>query len=108
MIEVGPLQSSEITNTQSSLVAVRKETATVTVTKAEYVVSKGQLSVEASSTDRVASLQVFNANTGALVGTIPLVNVGKFVGQLHVTGSLTSVAAQSSVGGLSIAAVVQK
>jgi hypothetical protein len=95
-------------NTQSSLVTVRKETATVTVTKAEYVVSKGQLTVEASSSDRVAGLQVFNANTGGLVGTIPLVNVGKFVGQLHVTGSLTSIAAQSSVGGLSIAAVTLK
>jgi hypothetical protein len=96
------------TTTQSSSVTVRKETATVVVTKAEYVVSKGQLSLEASSTDRVASLQVFNANTGVLVGTIPLVNVGKFVGKLHVTGSFTSVAAQSSVGGLSIAAVTQK
>jgi hypothetical protein len=94
--------------TQSSTVTVRKETATVVVTKAEYVVSKGQLTVEASSNDRVASLQIFNVNTGALVGTIPLVNVGKFVGQLHVTGSFTSVAAQSSVEGLSIAAVTQK
>jgi hypothetical protein len=96
------------TTTQSSSVTVRNETATVAVTKAEYVVSKGQLSLEASSTDRVANLQIFNANTGVLVGIIPLVNVGKFVGQLHVTGSFTSVAAQSSVGGLSIAAVTQK
>jgi hypothetical protein len=96
------------TTTQSSSVTIRKETATVVVTKAEYVVSKGQLSLEASSTDRVASLQVFNAKTGVLAGTIPLVNVGKFVGQLHVTGIFTSVAVQSSVGGLSIAAVVQK
>jgi hypothetical protein len=96
------------TTTASATVTVRKETATVVVTKAEYVVNKGQLTVEATSTDRVASLQVFNANTGTLVGTIPLVGVGKFVGQLHITGSFTSVAAQSSVGGLSIAAVAQK
>lgn len=33
--------------------------------------------MEVSSTDRVASLQIFNAATG--VGTIPIVNVGKFV-----------------------------
>jgi hypothetical protein len=96
------------TTTASATVTVRKETATVVVTKAEYVVNKGQLTVEATSTDRVASLQVFNANTGTLVGTIPLVGVGKFVGQLHIAGSFTSVAAQSSVGGLSIAAVAQK
>jgi hypothetical protein len=89
-------------------ITVRKETATVVITKAEFVVSKGQLTVEATSSDRVGSLQVFNSNTGVLLGTIPLVNVGKFSGQIHVTGNLTSIAAQSSVGGLGIANVVQK
>jgi hypothetical protein len=96
------------TLTSSATVTVRKETATIAVTKAEYVVSKGQLTLEATGTDRVGSLQIYNANTGVLVGQIPLVNVGKFSGQLHVTGTFTSVAAQSSVGGLSIAPVVQK
>jgi len=92
----------------STTLTVRKETATIAVTKAEYVVSKGQLTLEVTGTDRVGSLQIYNANTGVLVGQIPLVNVGKFSGQLHVTGSFTSVAAQSSVGGLSIAPVAQK
>jgi hypothetical protein len=93
---------------RTGTVTVRKELPTVTVTKAEYVVKKSQLNIEATSTDRVASLQIYNANTGALVGSIPLVNVGKFVGQLQVTGTFTSAAAQSSVGGLSIVAVQQK
>jgi large repetitive protein len=96
------------TTTSSTTVTVRKETATIAVTKAEYVVSKGQLTLEATGTDRVGSLQIFNANSGVLVGQIPLVNVGKFSGKLHVTGTFTSVAAQSSVGGLSIAPVAQK
>jgi hypothetical protein len=96
------------TTTQSATVTVRKETSTVTITKAEYVVKKGLLSIEATSSDRVASLQIFNPTTGALVGSIPLVNVGKFTGQLVVSGTFTSAAAQSSVGGLSIAAVAQK
>ncbi len=94
--------------TRLANVTVRKETATVTVTKAEYVVKKGLLNVEATGTDRVGNLQIFNANTGVLLGTIPLVNVGKFVGQLGVSGALTSIAAQSSVGGLSVAPVAQK
>ncbi len=93
---------------RTGTVTVLKETPTVTITKAEYVVKKSQLNIEASSTDRVASLQIYNANTGVLVGSIPLVNVGKFVGQLQVTGTFTSAAAQSSVGGLSIAVVQQK
>jgi hypothetical protein len=92
----------------SATVTVRKETATIIVTKAEYLVKKGQVNVEATSTDRVVSLQVFNPTTGALVGTLPLVNVGKFVGHFNVTGSFTSAAVQSSVGGLSIATVTQK
>jgi hypothetical protein len=94
--------------TRNSTVTVRKETATVVITKAEYVVKKGLLNIEATSTDRVVNLQVFNPNTGALIGSIPLVNVGKFSGQINVTGGLTSVAAQSGIGGLSIATVAQK
>jgi hypothetical protein len=89
-------------------VTVRKEATTVTVTKAEYVVKKGQLTIEATSTDRVGSLQVFNATTGVSLGAIPLVNVGQFKGTLGVTGTLTSVAVQSSVGGLATATVAQK
>jgi hypothetical protein len=87
---------------------VLKETPTLTITKAEYTVTKSSLNVEATSSDRVASLQVFNAVTGQFVGSIPLVNVGKFSGQLTVTGSFTSVAVQSSVGGVAIGSVKQK
>lgn len=95
-------------NTQSGALTVRKELATVTVTKAEYTVVKSQLNVEATSTDRVASLQVFNSSSGALIGSIPSVGGGKFAGQFIVAGPLTSVAVQSSVGGLSIATAAQK
>jgi hypothetical protein len=106
--------------THSGTVTVRKEIATVTVTKAEYVVKKGQLTIQATSTDIepigsdvIPSLQVYNASTGALIGSIRLVGsinkgVGTFGGQLPVAGTLTSVAAQSFAGGLSILPVAQK
>jgi FG-GAP-like repeat len=94
--------------TRSGSVSVLTETATIVVTKAEYVVKKGLVNVEATSTDRVATLQIFNPSTGLLVGTLPIVNVGKFVGHFNVTGSFPTLAAQSSVGGLAIAAVAQK
>jgi hypothetical protein len=94
--------------TRSALLGVLTETGTVVVTKAEYVVKKSLLTIEATSTDRVASLQVFNPATGVMIGAIPIVNVGKFGGQVNVTGTLTSVAVQSSVGGLSIVPVAQK
>jgi hypothetical protein len=95
-------------NTRSGSVSVLQETATIVVTKAEYILKKGLVNVEATSTDRVSTLQIFNPSTGLLVGTLPLVNVGKFVGQLNVTGSFPTLAAQSSVGGLAIANVTQK
>jgi hypothetical protein len=93
---------------RTGMVTVRKELATIAVTKAEYVVKQSLLSLEATSKDRVGLLQVFNPATGALIGTIPLVNVGKFVGQLSVHGALASVALQSNVGGLATAPVSQK
>jgi hypothetical protein len=94
--------------TATTNVTVQQQPATIVITKAQYTVSKSLLNIEASSNDRVASLQIYNAITGAFVGNIPLVNVGKFVGQLTVTGPFTSVAAQSSVGGVAIAPVAQK
>jgi hypothetical protein len=94
--------------TRTGNVTVRKETPTVTITKAEYTVSKSNLLVEATSSDRVTALQVFNSKTGQLVGNIPLVNVGKFSGQFTVGGPFTSVAVQSSVGGLAEGSVQQK
>ena len=90
------------------MVTVRKETAAVVVTRAEYVVKKSLLTVEATSTDRVINLQLFNPNTGAILGTLQLVNVGKFSGQVQVMGGITSVAVQSKLGGLAIAPVAQK
>ncbi len=94
--------------TASTTVVVRAETHTIIITKSQYTVSKSQLNVEATSTDRVGLLQIYNANTGAFVGTIPAVGNGKFVGQLTAHGPFTTVAVQSTVGGLAVAAVPQK
>ena len=104
---------------RSATVTVKKEVATVTVTKVELVVKKGQLTINATSTDiggppgaKVPSLQVYNPSTGVLLGTLIFnganKNVGTFTGQLQVTGSLPSIAVQSFAGGLAIATVAQK
>jgi hypothetical protein len=87
--------------------------------KAEYVVKKGQLTVQATSTNIepvgsavVPSLQVYNASTGALIGIIRVANInngiGTFTGAFNVSSSLTSVAVQDFAGGVAIAAVAQK
>jgi hypothetical protein len=106
--------------TRSAAVTVKKQTAVVAIQKAEYVVKKGQLTVQATSTNiepvgsaLAPSLTVYNANTGALVGSLRLANVGKgnvgsFTGVLTLTGNLTSIAVQDFAGGLAIGAVAQK
>jgi hypothetical protein len=105
---------------RSGAVTVKSQPAIVMIQKAEYVVKKGQLTVQASSTNigavaggLVPAVQVYNAASGLLIGSIRLANVGKgnlgsFTGVLSVTGSLTSIGVQDFAGGLAIAAVAQK
>lgn len=94
--------------TRNAIVTVRKERASVIVTKAQYTVNKSQLNVEANSTDAVPSLQVYNPSTGALVGSMSSAGGGKYVRQFIVHGPFTSVAVQSSTGGVAIGSVQQK
>jgi hypothetical protein len=102
--------------TVSATVTVLNGLDTVVVTKAEYVPSKNQLKVEATSTDSAATLRVFNATPGSVringlppvVGTMSNAGGGKFVGQFVAGGPFNSVAVQSSQGGLKIAPVAQK
>ncbi len=101
------VSGSLLGTTRSGTVTVRKELATVVVTKALYTVSKSQLDIEATCNDG-GYLQVFNANTGTLVGTLTSTGGGKFTGRFSVPGPFTSAAVQSSAGGLTIAPVPQK
>jgi len=105
---------------RSAAITIQAQPAIVIVQKAEYVVKKGQLTVQATSTNigaigsvAIPALQVFNATTGASIGFIRLANVGKgnvgsFTGVLTVTGALTSIGVQDFAGGLAIATVAQK
>jgi hypothetical protein len=105
---------------RSAAVTIKAQPAIVAIQKAEYVVKKGQLTVQATSTNIepvgqsvIPSLTVYNASTGALIGSIRLANVGKgnvgqFTGVLTSSGSLSSIAVQDFAGGLAIGAVAQK
>jgi hypothetical protein len=105
---------------RSGEIVVQAQPAIVAVQKAEYVVKKGQLTVQATSTNigavgsaAIPALQVFNAATGASIGSIRLANVGKgnvgsFTGVLTAAGALSSIGVQDFAGGLAISAVAQK
>jgi hypothetical protein len=75
------------TITHSATVTVGKEPASVVVRKAEYVVKKSLLTVEATSPDRVMTLQVFNPSTGAILGTLPLVTWASSPGKFRSWGA---------------------
>ncbi len=95
--------------TSIGTVTVLKATDTVAVTKAEYVVSKSQFKLEASTTDNtVLFLRVFNATTGAYLGYMSPAGGGKFIGSFLAFGPLTSVLVQSPKGGLVTAPVAQR
>ena len=92
---------------QSGTVTSLKGLDTVVVTKAEYAVARSQLKVQGTATDSTVRLQVFNATTKVSLGFATLAS-GKFNFQATVGGGVTSVAVQSSKGGLAMAPVVQK
>ena len=95
-------------STASASLRVLKPLTTVSITKNEYTVKKSQLVIEATCTEAVPNLRVYNALTGAPIGTMNFAGGGKFTGQFSVAGPLTSVAVQSAGGGLAIGPAAQK
>lgn len=72
---------------------------TVTITRAEYDSRKGQLNVEATSTDSSATLQVFVTSTDALIGTLSSGGNGRYRGRFAWPTNPQSITVRSSSGG---------
>ena len=81
---------------------------TVSITLDEYIVSKKQLRVQATSTSKTATLQILVASTGALIGTLTNNGAGGFSGQLSWPVNPQTITAKSSAGGSATKAVVAK
>jgi len=72
---------------------------TVTITLAEYKAADRVLAVEATSTSSSATLQVFDAATNQLIGTLTNNGGGKFSGQFTWPTSPLTITVKSSLGG---------
>jgi len=94
-------------------------TAPVSLMKAEYVVKKGQGTVQPTSSNiepvgssSVPSLKIYNASTGSLIGAIVIANINKgvgiFTGTLNVSANLSSIAVQGFEKGVAIVTFAQK
>jgi hypothetical protein len=87
--------------TSSALLVVNPPPASadaVAIQRAEYAGSKGQLRVEATSSDRSATLRAYVTSTGALLGTLKSQG-GRHTGQFSLSGDPGSVTVRSSLGG---------
>jgi hypothetical protein len=91
----------------AALVVLRPLDA-VQITRAEDVIRSFQLRVEATSTSNTASLTVWNAATGALIGTLSNAGGGKYTGTFTVSPAVLSISVKSSLGGIATGGVVQK
>ena len=85
-----------------------QSTDTVSITRVEYVASKGELSVEATSTSSTATLRVFVASTGALIGTLTNDGGGRYRGQFTWPSNPQSITVRSSLGGATTMSVTLK
>jgi hypothetical protein len=94
--------------TANGVLTVLAASDTVKLTKAEYVVSKKQWTIEATDTDPTNSLIAVLTPTGIEIGTLANQGGGKFKGQGVFAGPLTSVVLQSLKGGIANGAVTQK
>ncbi len=94
---------------KTATVTVKKETANITITKAEYSVSNKTLRVEGTTTSASLRLTLYDRSTGLQLGQVSIIG-GKFTGQFFNSQAtpITSMVAQSSLGEAATSAVAQK
>ncbi|HVW87750.1 MAG TPA: VCBS repeat-containing protein, partial [Bryobacteraceae bacterium] len=89
-------------------VTVLRPLDNVHLTRAEYTLRSAQLRIEATSTNTTATLSVWNASTGALIGTLSPAGGGKYTGTFTVSSAVLSATIRSSLGGTATGTVSQK
>jgi len=94
--------------TQAASITILRPLDSVQITKAEDAVRSFQLKVEATSTKTGASLTVWNAGTGALIGALTPAGGGKYTGSFTVSPAVLSISVKSSFGGMATGPVAQK
>lgn len=87
---------------------VAQASDTVAIQKVEYVVSKRQLSVQATSTNASATLTVYTAATGQAIGVLGSRGGGRYDGTFNVATNPQTIIVRSSLGGSASRAVQSK
>jgi hypothetical protein len=72
---------------------------TVSIQKADYVVSKKQLTVQASSTSQTVMLTVTSTATGEVIGVLTNKGAGSYAGTFALSASPQNITVSSDLGG---------
>ncbi|MEW6125851.1 MAG: hypothetical protein AB1757_02205 [Acidobacteriota bacterium] len=97
--------------TQTATLALGPEptdTDTVAIQKADYVVSKGELIVQATSTSQFANLDVYVTATGELIGSLINKGAGSYAGKFIWATNPQNITVVSSLSGRASLAVNAK
>lgn len=81
------------------LTVIPATTDTVAIQLAEYVVSKRQLRIQATSTSSTAVLKAYVTATNQLIGTLTNKGGGKYAGQFSWPSNPQNITVRSSLGG---------
>jgi hypothetical protein len=97
-----------IPSTQTARLTVAPPPAavdTVSIQKADYVVSKKQLTVQASSTSQTVMLTVTSTATGEVIGVLTNKGAGSYAGTFPLAASPQNITVTSDLGGTANRAV---
>jgi hypothetical protein len=100
-----------IPSTQTARLVVAPPPATVdtvSIQKADYVVSKKQLTVQASSTSQTVMLTVTSTATGQVIGVLTNKGAGSYAGTFPLAASPQNITVTSDFGGAASRAVTLK
>ncbi|MBL8240660.1 MAG: VCBS repeat-containing protein [Bryobacterales bacterium] len=88
--------------TQVTMITLLRPADTVTIAKAIYTAKAFQLKLDATSTSATSTLTVYNAATGALIGTLSNNGNGKYGGTFTVNlpGAAPFITVKSALGGI--------
>ena len=81
---------------------------TITITKADYVISKKQLVVQATSTSRTVVLTVSATDTGEVIGLLTNKGAGSYAGTFNLAAGPQSITVTSDLTGTATRAVTFK
>jgi hypothetical protein len=93
---------------QNATLTVLAAQDSVQISRAQYTVRNAELRVETTSTSNTATLTVWNAGTGALIGTLSNAGGGKYNATFSGVPAVGSITVKSSLGGIRTGAVAQK